>query len=328
MLISLQAYIAGSTLYHSIFTEYGPFYFEAMRLLFALPSVTVGHDAGRIITLIFWIAAPLALGVASLIATKRLVYGLATQLVAFTVLFVMPNEPMHPGGLIAILLSVLVLVVSGIENEMASRRFVAAGAIVGGLMLIKINVGLLALSAFVLTGVYFVHPFCRFASLKMIVSACFVGMSFILMAKHLDQSVVRFYASHVALASLCCVTGLPTTDRSGVSSIPVLSKSRTSARATCFTSGFKGRLGDPSCLDLPASAQRSPYMAPPPRCAAVAEEWPCARSASAPRPWAGCRAARASRGPSAARTRDCAARMRVPPRWAGAHSDRPRGSAG
>jgi len=50
------------TLYDSVFTQYGPFYFETMRFLFAVASVEVGHDAGRIVTLAFWIAAALALG--------------------------------------------------------------------------------------------------------------------------------------------------------------------------------------------------------------------------------------------------------------------------
>ena len=65
-------FFANNPLYDSVFTQYGPFYFETMRFLFAVASVEVGHDAGRIVTLAFWIAAALALGLASFIATGRL----------------------------------------------------------------------------------------------------------------------------------------------------------------------------------------------------------------------------------------------------------------
>ncbi|MFL6799664.1 MAG: hypothetical protein ACJ8F3_19885 [Xanthobacteraceae bacterium] len=229
MLVSLQSYFAGHALYHSFFTQYGPFYFEAMRLIHAVASVQIGHDAGRSITLAFWVAASLALGVASFIATKRIFYGVATQIVAFTVLFVMRNEPMHPGGLIAVLLSMLVLVLAGIGNQKAKQRFVVAGAIVGGILLVKINVGLLAASAFALTTAYFVQPFCRYAWPKMIVSTCFVGMSFVLMHKQLDQPIVRLYAAHVAIAALCCVIVMVSLPR------PV---ERPLSDAICFTIGI------------------------------------------------------------------------------------------
>jgi hypothetical protein len=154
---------------------------------------------------------------------------------------------MHPGGLIAVLRSALVLVVAGIGSQAARPRLFAAGAIVGGLLLVKVNVGLLALSGFALTAAYFVQPFCRYASVRVIVSACFVGMSFVLTEKLLGQPTVQIYASHVALASLGCVVvmarnrGLNVRSLTSSVSIPVFRKSQTSTRATSSTSGLNDR---------------------------------------------------------------------------------------
>ena len=136
---------------------------------------------------------------------------------------------MHPGGLIAVLRSALVLVVAGIGSQAARPRLFAAGAIVGGLLLVKVNVGLLALSGFALTAAYFVQPFCRYASVRVIVSACFVGMSFVLAEKLLGQPTVQIYASHVALASLGCVVVMATQSR----------LERPLSDVICFNSGFQ-----------------------------------------------------------------------------------------
>jgi hypothetical protein len=82
-------FFANNPLYDSVFTQYGPFYFETMRFLFAVASVEVGHDAGRIVTLAFWIAAALHWGWRRSLPPDASLYGLAGQLIAFTAPFVM-----------------------------------------------------------------------------------------------------------------------------------------------------------------------------------------------------------------------------------------------
>ena len=59
---SLKLFVGGHTLYNSVFSEYGPFYYELFGGLFALIGHGVNTDAGRLIQLVVWVAASLGLG--------------------------------------------------------------------------------------------------------------------------------------------------------------------------------------------------------------------------------------------------------------------------
>src|SRR5450755_2984681 len=49
---SLKLFVAGHPLYNSVFSEYGPFYYELFGGLFALTGHSVTTDAGRLMQLL------------------------------------------------------------------------------------------------------------------------------------------------------------------------------------------------------------------------------------------------------------------------------------
>ena len=69
----------------------------------------------------------------------------ATQALVFTALGVLTNEPMHPVGIIALLLAAIVVVSSLVRERSSPYAMAALGALVAALVLVKINVGFFAL---------------------------------------------------------------------------------------------------------------------------------------------------------------------------------------
>src|SRR5215469_3788508 len=63
MLLSLSHYFAGEHLYDQVFSQYGPFYFQAQAAIFRLFNLPVTHDAGRMITLAYCCVASCLAGV-------------------------------------------------------------------------------------------------------------------------------------------------------------------------------------------------------------------------------------------------------------------------
>jgi hypothetical protein len=142
-LITLRDYLSGGPLFKDAFPVYGPFFYEAMGGLFRLLGLEPGHDSGRLVTLTVWLLASLVGGLGAYRLTRNVWLGLGAQFVTFSVLTALTNEPMHPSGLISLLLVCLVVVAS---FRSAWPRATAAliGAIVGALCMIKINVGAFA----------------------------------------------------------------------------------------------------------------------------------------------------------------------------------------
>jgi hypothetical protein len=59
MLVSLAHYVNEGHLYTQTFSQYGPFYFYAQGIFFQLLHLPVNHDAGRLVTLVYWMASSL-----------------------------------------------------------------------------------------------------------------------------------------------------------------------------------------------------------------------------------------------------------------------------
>jgi predicted membrane-bound mannosyltransferase len=57
VLLALDHYRAGEHLYSEVFSEFGPFYFFTQGAVFRLLKLPMTHDAGRLVTLITWIAS-------------------------------------------------------------------------------------------------------------------------------------------------------------------------------------------------------------------------------------------------------------------------------
>lgn len=208
MLTALRGFVNHGELYDRVFTQYGPFYYEAFGGIFSAFGITINHDAGRTVTMVLWVLASATIGVATMRITASLVLGLLTQLLVFTALGVAVNEPMHPGGIITVLLAAIVAISCLVRDRESPYALAALGAALVALVLVKINVGFFAISSVVLACVVSYPALARRRLLRPVVEIAFVAIPLLLLAGKFDQGWARHYAVTVAASALAVVVVL------------------------------------------------------------------------------------------------------------------------
>jgi hypothetical protein len=200
MLVSLRSFRALGALYTDVYSQYGPLYFLVMDLLFGGLGLPVTHDTGRLVTLGLWAATSLVEGVVAWRLTRSVGLGLCVQLLVFRSLFVQHFEPMHPGGLLCLLLACL----SALPLLDASRPRLGAavlGVLVAALALVKINVGTFALLAAAFFYVASPGVSSRRRVLLIGTGLALAAAPFALMWPALNQPWALRYALHAAAAA-------------------------------------------------------------------------------------------------------------------------------
>ena len=211
----------GHHLYSGFYSDYGPFGYELWGLLFKVAGRTISTDSGRLIQVGIWCFSSLLLGLASHRITHRLAIGISVQALSFTSLWVMDNEPMHPGGLIVLLLAIAVcLVVFGLDRWPRMCLF-ALGAMVSAIALTKVNLGGFAFIALAFATVM-AHPSLRTRAWpRRVVTVVFVGVAPVLMYSNLGQDWDQRYAAMVVggTLALSIVAGVPELTAGGSSAL-------------------------------------------------------------------------------------------------------------
>jgi hypothetical protein len=208
MLTALKGFVQHGHLYDDVFTQYGPFYYEAWGGLFSLFGIPVDHDAGRAVTMVAWVLSSLALGLATMRITRSLLLGLGTQMLVFSALGVLANEPMHPGGIICLLLAAIVAVSCFVGERPSPLPAALLGGAVAALILVKINVGLFAFASLALACAVSYPAIFERRWLRPLVEAGFVALPVLLLASKFGEGWPRRYAIHVAVAALTVVIAL------------------------------------------------------------------------------------------------------------------------
>ncbi len=200
LLVTLNAFAHGGTLYNDIYTPYGPFYYELFGGLLALFGKDITTDLSRTVVLLLWVGTSLLYGFSAQRLTGRLALGLTGMIAAFATLFVLAGEPMHPQVLCVLLLAAFtVLAVFGPGKRLAWAG-AAAGAVLAALVLTKLNLGVFAVAAVVLAAVITVEPLQRRRWLFWLVLAAAVLMPLGLMIRDLEVEWVRNLVAMETLA--------------------------------------------------------------------------------------------------------------------------------
>jgi hypothetical protein len=145
-LTALARYFGPGPLAPGTFSHYGPFYFYLQEMCFGLLRLPVSHDAGRMVTLLFWMGAALLGGAFVFRMSRSLLLGAAAALACVRLAMVLASEPGHPQQVVLFLLtlaSCLVLPCFGLSR---SSLFLL-GAVGAALTFTKINVGAFYLAA-------------------------------------------------------------------------------------------------------------------------------------------------------------------------------------
>ncbi len=208
MLIALKEFIRHGHLYNQVFSQYGPFYYEFWGGLFSLFGISVTHDAGRMVTLMAWVLSGLVAGVSVMRMCRSIILGLAVQILVFQGIGTLTTEPMHPGGIICLLLVTIIAISCGVRARTSVGAMATLGGAVAALILVKINVGMFALAAVVLTCVASYQALASRRWLRLVVEIGFVAVPVMLMTAKFGEAWARHYAVHVAVAALAVVIAL------------------------------------------------------------------------------------------------------------------------
>lgn len=205
MLTTLRSFMHQGHLYDRVFSQYGPFYTEVWAGFFSLFGLSVTPDSARAITMCVWVACSLGLGLAMLRITRSVFLGIAVQLVSFAALGVLTAEPLHPGGLVCLLLVAIIAVAAFVTERPAHGLFAAIGALIAALVLTKINVGGFALISLALTCTIVYPALSRRAWPRVAMELVFVLVPLALTASKADQSWAWQFGLHVSVAALAVV---------------------------------------------------------------------------------------------------------------------------
>lgn len=205
MLIALKSFLKHGNLYNKVFTQYGPFYYEAWGAVFSILGIPLTHDGGRTVTLCVWVMSSLIIGLATWRITESMLLGLASQMLVFATIVSLTNEPMHPGGILIFLLAVIVAISSFVRSRVSCGAMGLLGGAVMALVLVKINVGGFALASVALACVVSYSALAGRRWLRLVVEAGFVATPIVLMLSKLGEGWARHYAFHVAIAALAVV---------------------------------------------------------------------------------------------------------------------------
>jgi hypothetical protein len=193
LLVSLDAFARGDPLYTDVFSPYGPFFYEFFGGFFALSGIDVTTDASRSIVIVIWVATSFLLGLACQRLSGRLALGLAGMIVAFAVLYALYPEPMHPHGLLVLLLAGFALLATYGPGRRTLPLGAVAGALLAAALMTKINFGAYAIAAVGLAAALTVEPLARRAWLRWAAIALFLAMPTVVMFSDLREEWVRLF---------------------------------------------------------------------------------------------------------------------------------------
>ena len=158
VLISLSHYVSRSHLYTETYSQYGPFYFYAQETCFRLLRLPVTHDAGRLVTLLYWLAAGLLGAWFVYRISNNLLLGCAAGLACIRIAAVLANEPGHPQQIVLSFLTLSCCLSLSVGSGRKVGSLFLLGAVGAALVFTKINVGAFYLVALTHTLLCVVRP--------------------------------------------------------------------------------------------------------------------------------------------------------------------------
>lgn len=191
LLIALKAFANGQVLYRDIYAAYGPFFFDVFGGFFVLTGIDVTNDASRIVVGVVWVASSIGFGVAAQRLSGSLLLGIGGMVVSFGALIVLSAEPMHPQVMIAPLLAGITLAIAFGPTRKVTWAGAATGAMLGCLILTKVNVGGYAAIAAVAAAVLTWEPLRRRLWLRALAVVGLLAFPVVVMYPDLHQDWVR-----------------------------------------------------------------------------------------------------------------------------------------
>lgn len=210
VLIGLRNFSEHGRLYDGVFTQYGPVPFLYYDALHRVLDVPIGSWLGRVAATLHWLGAALGAALIAWRLSGRYWTATVTLVAVFGYLWQMTWEPVHPGGLIAVIIALALAGTLALWSRGRQQFALVLLGVTGAvLFFIKINVGLLwccAAGAFLLLETDVLRG--RGAWLA---AAGFAVLPFVLMRPLLGEAWVwKFAIMFAAVASALCLPFHPT----------------------------------------------------------------------------------------------------------------------
>lgn len=149
LLIGFRSLLEGHRMYDEIYSLYGPLYNGFYRLLYVDIGLPLTHTTGRAIAAVLWVIYSAAFALVGFRMTGSRVAALFCYALTLVWLNKLMNSPGHPEEIALVILALLLLSISWLARTPPGRvahlaAAAGAGALIAGLLLVKINVGLFA----------------------------------------------------------------------------------------------------------------------------------------------------------------------------------------
>jgi hypothetical protein len=139
LMITFREISDGRILYHDISALYGPFYYSIITPLFSMLNIPLSHDAVRLVSAVFWFCCSVTFATFVWRLTRSVIAAAFAGLTALFLLKLFVHSPLHPQELSFLLIGVLLHLLVSVEKGPRPIALALLGAIVGGLLLTKIN---------------------------------------------------------------------------------------------------------------------------------------------------------------------------------------------
>ena len=151
LLATVKAVLQGHILFDRIYTLYGPFYYLVEWIFYAATGLSPSHDCVRSIAFVLWVSSAVVLAYAAYRFAASLLAGAFTLVAIIEILVFFEWEPGHPEEVCVLLLACFIACLVTISGRLSNGKMAALGFLVAALAQTKINIGLYAALALLLT---------------------------------------------------------------------------------------------------------------------------------------------------------------------------------
>jgi hypothetical protein len=150
----IDRFLHHGSLYDHTHAGYGPFYFLYTGVIYRVLGTSPTLFNGRLIVALVTMLSVIGFAAAAWKVTRSITMGVLCEVSAFVILITVAGEqPMHPGSLIVLLLSVMAYCFAAYAMERRTGYLVVIGGATGALLMTKVNIGLFAAAAIVIAYV-------------------------------------------------------------------------------------------------------------------------------------------------------------------------------
>ena len=203
MMIVLRHFLDGGVMYDRIPNVYGPFYYLVYSLIYGPLGVPLTTDAVRFVTMGHWIGSVALCCLCVWLLTRQASLVALTFLGVLFHLTALRQEPVHPQELCALLFAALAASAATARPGRSTLPLALGAAIATSLIFTKINVGVLATLAWLMTllcAFDFGKPW-RIA--RWFLAAAAVALPVLVMRGNLDEPSTARFAGTMVLSVVC-----------------------------------------------------------------------------------------------------------------------------